>query len=304
MGYNKNRGRKAKMKQGKTMIPMVDPMNGSNLRRQEDGTFLSEGTGKTFTFDASRKKFIPNYLPVEELDFEDAHIEGDYLVGNHTDKRFLIDQNGEILTEERIKMREDQEKANQQYRSRIDKQVQEIHEETKKEVEKIKEEGYLKAWKIEHEIQDLNQELDVSNQDYFQKTKEIIEQFETEPFMVEGIVRNGKCYYALGLFSTFGQENAIPKSNSTIQAKVFAYDEAFKKDFLEPLLKEFMAGESPLFLQVTPNEKNQSVASFRFLQKNGTILLLQNIETSYARSLESMALSHSHGKEASVHSFK
>ena len=90
-------------------IKLMDPINGGRLLRVDENTFISETTGKKFTFDGERKAFIPNYFPDEELNLEDAHIEGDYLVGNTTGKKFLSDDKGNILTPSYIAFKKKQE---------------------------------------------------------------------------------------------------------------------------------------------------------------------------------------------------
>ena len=76
------------------------PATGGNLVRNSDGTYYDHYIGETFSFDGKRNAFIPHYIPDDTV--EPAHIEGDYLIGNETGRRFEIDTNGRILTPEEI----------------------------------------------------------------------------------------------------------------------------------------------------------------------------------------------------------
>ena len=92
-----------------------DPVCHGDLVPQENGKFYSLHLRKFFEYDKKRKKFIPLYIDMpiipneparrEFLDdyyvgeitgkkyplCEEAHIEGDYLIGNETGKKLFID---------------------------------------------------------------------------------------------------------------------------------------------------------------------------------------------------------------------
>lgn len=72
------------------------PSSGGNLIRNSDGTYTDPYIAQVFSFDDTRNAFIPHYIPDDTA--EPAHIEGNFLVGNDSGRRFEIDANGRILT--------------------------------------------------------------------------------------------------------------------------------------------------------------------------------------------------------------
>lgn len=73
------------------LVGFTSPISGLTLTLGDDGYYSSGCTDK-YIFDKDR--FVPMYIPDDTL--EDAHIEGDYLVGNNTGRRFPINDDGSI----------------------------------------------------------------------------------------------------------------------------------------------------------------------------------------------------------------
>lgn len=73
------------------LIKMTSPMSGSPLNDNEDGTYTADG-GKFFL---DERGIIPLYIPDDTM--EDAHVEGNFLVGNITGRRFPIKEDGQIV---------------------------------------------------------------------------------------------------------------------------------------------------------------------------------------------------------------
>lgn len=72
-----------------------DPETGAPLVPKSDGTYYSEYLNGTFIYDEKRECYIP--LFIMDLTNEKAHIEGDFLVGNNSNRRFPILPNGKVL---------------------------------------------------------------------------------------------------------------------------------------------------------------------------------------------------------------
>lgn len=85
------------------IIPQIDPYSRGELKNI-DGRLISKYTGQEFTYDEAREAYIPHYIPDDSS--EPAHIEGDFLVGDTTGRRFQIDQDGTILTPQEEYFRE------------------------------------------------------------------------------------------------------------------------------------------------------------------------------------------------------
>ncbi len=90
------------------IIPQIDPYNRGELQNI-NGKLISKYTGAEFTYDENRSAYIPHYIPDDSN--EPAHIEGEYLIGDNTGRKFLIDNDGTILTpqEEYFRERKKQE---------------------------------------------------------------------------------------------------------------------------------------------------------------------------------------------------
>lgn len=73
------------------IIPLVSPMSGRKLEINADGTYSADG--HKFILDS--RGVIPTYIPDDTL--EPAHIDGDYLVGNETGRRFPIRDDGKVI---------------------------------------------------------------------------------------------------------------------------------------------------------------------------------------------------------------
>ena len=72
------------------LVKMVNPINRLPITKREDG--LYESNNQVFYLDENRGFFIPQFIPDETL--EPAHIEGDYLIGNISGRKFPIDSKG------------------------------------------------------------------------------------------------------------------------------------------------------------------------------------------------------------------
>ena len=72
------------------LVKLVNPINGLPIAKREDG--LYEGNNQVFYLDENRGVFIPQFVPDDTL--EPAHIEGDYLIGNISGRKFPIDAKG------------------------------------------------------------------------------------------------------------------------------------------------------------------------------------------------------------------
>lgn len=79
-----------KNKEGR-LIKMASPMSGNPLIDNGNGTYTAD-RGK---FILDERGIIPMYIPDDTM--EDAHIEGDFLVGNNTGRRFPIRDDGMIV---------------------------------------------------------------------------------------------------------------------------------------------------------------------------------------------------------------
>ena len=73
------------------LIKMTSPMSGSPLNDNEDGTYTADGV----KFILDERGILPLYIPDDTR--EDAHVEGDFLVGNTTGRRFPIKEDGQIV---------------------------------------------------------------------------------------------------------------------------------------------------------------------------------------------------------------
>ena len=73
------------------MLPLISPMSGRKLEINSDGTYSADG--HKFILDS--RGIIPTYIPDDTL--EPAHIDGDYLVGNNTGRRFPIRNDGKVI---------------------------------------------------------------------------------------------------------------------------------------------------------------------------------------------------------------
>lgn len=72
-----------------------DPETGAPLIPKPDGTYYSEYLKGSFIYDEKRENYIP--LFIMDLTGEPAHIEGDFLVGNDSNRRFPILPHGKVL---------------------------------------------------------------------------------------------------------------------------------------------------------------------------------------------------------------
>ena len=76
-------------------VPLKDPISGSKLVPVANGIFHSDNLNGDFIYDEKKNSFIP--LFIADLTQERAHIEGEYLVGNESGRRFPITPWGEVL---------------------------------------------------------------------------------------------------------------------------------------------------------------------------------------------------------------
>lgn len=87
----------------------LDSYSKGPLKETSPNNFVSETTGLAFYYDADKDIVIPLYIPDNTL--ESAHIEGDMLVGDKSNRKYKIDDDGTILTEEEINRRYINEQA-------------------------------------------------------------------------------------------------------------------------------------------------------------------------------------------------
>ena len=250
--YDEELGQYYKIDQNNKRIPVIDPINGGQLIPQSDRSYISETTGRKFTWDEKRQHFIPNYFQEEEgkLGFESAHIEGDYLVGDNTGKRFLIDENGVILTPREIERQEKRKRANQEI-----------------------------SWKIERKINKLDND---NNEEYLNKVIKMSEE-ESKPLMHEFLFENNLCYYSIHELGPNSKEEAIT-------AKICSADDTFKTEFLEPLLaNQLKKDEVDTNMEsntiITPLQTNSNICALDIVTPKWTIIKLTGIDVNYANFL-------------------
>ena len=88
------------------IIPVINPISKNSMIPTDNPKIFRDNKEQhNFIYDSSRKSFIPNYLPDENLNYEPAHIEDNFLVGNNTGLKFKIDDDGTILTPKNEKIR-------------------------------------------------------------------------------------------------------------------------------------------------------------------------------------------------------
>ena len=75
-------------------IPLISPETGGPLEIKPDGKLYSPYENGYFQFDINKKVFIPLFIP--DITEEPAHLEGDFLVGNETGRKFYIDNKGNV----------------------------------------------------------------------------------------------------------------------------------------------------------------------------------------------------------------
>ena len=75
-------------------IPLISPETGGPLEIKPDGKLYSPYEKGYFQFDVNKKAFIPLFIP--DITEEPAHLEGNYLVGNETGRKFYIDEKGNV----------------------------------------------------------------------------------------------------------------------------------------------------------------------------------------------------------------
>lgn len=106
------------------VIPQIDPYNRGEIE-VVDGKLISKFTGAEFTYDSNREAYIPHYIPDDSL--EPAHIEGDFLVGDTSGRKFPIDSDGTILTPK-------------------EEFIREIQRRQAENLKKMEEDGTLEEW--------------------------------------------------------------------------------------------------------------------------------------------------------------
>lgn len=77
------------------LICLKSPTSNLALSMNEDGTYSSKD-GATFILD--KRGFIPTFMPDDS--HESAHIEGNFLVGNSTGRRYPIKEDGRVIIPE------------------------------------------------------------------------------------------------------------------------------------------------------------------------------------------------------------
>ena len=75
-------------------IPFISPETGGPLEIKPDGKLYSPYENGYFQFDINKKAFIPLFIP--DITEEPAHLEGDFLVGNETGRKFYVDEKGSV----------------------------------------------------------------------------------------------------------------------------------------------------------------------------------------------------------------
>ena len=239
---------------------------------QTPKTFISDYTGETFTWDETRKAFIPNYVPDDEL-YEKGHIEGDYLVGNTTGKRYKISPRGEILTPSVIERNAKNEilykKLLERTEAKKEKMKLEGDLETQSEVQKKD----LEVWKINHNLKDLDSKSNIPISEYLEYTLQMLENYNNK-FLIELTIKNNICYYC-----AYNINN-----RQTIQARTFPYNEDFLRTFLKPLLAYQVKNNTPPDIRITPNQTNQNISNF-YLVNFQNIISIHNIDTEYAYAI-------------------
>lgn len=74
-----------------TLMPLISPTSGMKLTINSDGTYSANG--RKFILDD--RGIIPTFIPDDTL--ESAHVDGKYLVGNETGRRFPIRNDGKVI---------------------------------------------------------------------------------------------------------------------------------------------------------------------------------------------------------------
>lgn len=78
-----------------TFSPIRDPYTGGYLIPLDNGLFYSNYLDGNFMYDEAKKMYIP--LFIDDLTKEEAHVEGDFLVGNKSGRKFPILPSGYVL---------------------------------------------------------------------------------------------------------------------------------------------------------------------------------------------------------------
>ena len=74
-----------------TLMPLISPSSGRKLTIKSDGTYWADG----YQFILDERGVLPTFIPDDTL--EPAHVEGDYMVGNKTGRRFPIRNDGKVI---------------------------------------------------------------------------------------------------------------------------------------------------------------------------------------------------------------
>ena len=149
------------------IIKLTSPINGLPLKKNDDGIY--EAIHQKYILDKNRG-VIPQFIPDDTQ--ENAHIEGNYLVGNITGRKFPITEDGKIImpfdpiilspnaSKEEIKKYFEERKMRQllETQEEIDTQIEKDQLENRKAIEKVIKERESK--KLKETIPQEKKELD------------------------------------------------------------------------------------------------------------------------------------------------
>ena len=236
-----------------TYIPMKDPYSGGKLIPNEDGTFHSPYTDQNFTFDEKRNAFIPQYIYYDETNIEPAHIEGDYLVGNNSGTRYLISEQGKILTPKEIEF-----------------------------IQKNRESQETAAWKIERDIKKIDKATNI--EEYLSYIQELINT-TNDSIACELLTMNNKCYFYISIGDKIQNEPQakIFEINSELYEK-FVYPivlQILMKDNEEKTIND------PI---VEKNKQNTNLNDAYFLTPNRSTISIIGINKIYLNELFNLIL--------------
>ncbi len=296
------------------IIPIKDPINGGNLKSNGNGTYRSETTGLNFMYDEKKQAMVPLYIPDETN--EPAHIVNGELVGEKSGRRYKINERGEVSVEDAqefqhlkdIKEELPEEKAIDSLEQKESNNIsgdgiEEILSGVAKKIELSDKKGKEDSLDVsilgnDTNISsipsfDLNLNETTVNEfgeivrnpidpygEYRENMARVFEEEKDKDIVLSStytVVNGNKCYHQL--------EKIVGDSRVVIQQQVFDYDQEFKDSMLEPSITDY-AQRSPMAeSKVIESSEYKEVSHFQTFSTNNNMLSINNIETTYAHSI-------------------
>lgn len=94
-------------------------------------------------------------------------------------------------------------------------------------------------------------------------------------------VKNKRCYSKIVKFSHDSSENVLKE-------KEFPYDEEFKNEILEPVIRNYIKNNQVVINDVAPLDDDQ--ATFRIITGNNDTVVISGIEIGYAKKLSDITI--------------